>query len=57
MQRLAKPSDYVRQEVLGQSTYVLPWEPRLCPGNPTDDPALGAHLYKGTIEKTEKIVR
>ena len=45
MQRLAKPSDYVRQEVLGQSTYVLPWEQRLCPGNPTDDPALGAQLY------------
>ena len=45
MQRLAKPSDYVRQEVLGQSSYVLPWEQRLCPGNPTDDPALGAQLY------------
>ena len=45
MQRLAKPSDYVRQEVLGQSTFVLPWEPRLCPGNPADDPELGAQLY------------
>lgn len=45
MQRLAKPSDYVRQEVLGQLSYVLPWEQRLCPGNPTDDPALGAQLY------------
>ncbi|PAA18309.1 hypothetical protein [Pseudomonas fragi] len=45
MQRLAKPSDYVRQDVLGQSTYVLPWEPRLCPGNPADDPELGAQLY------------
>ena len=45
MQRLAKPSDYVRQEVLGQSTYVLSWEPRLCPGNPTEDPDLGAQLY------------
>ena len=45
MQRLAKPSDYVRQYVLGQSTYVLPWEPRLCPGNPADDPELGAQLY------------
>ncbi|MBW0238664.1 MULTISPECIES: hypothetical protein [Pseudomonas] len=45
MQRLAKPSDYVRQDILGQSTYVLPWEQRLCPGNPTDDPALGAKLY------------
>lgn len=45
MQRLAKPSDYVRQEVLGQSTYVLPWETRLCPGNPADDPEMGASLY------------
>ena len=45
MQRLANPSDYVRQDVLGQSTYVLPWEPRLCPGNPADDPELGAQLY------------
>ena len=45
MQRLAKPSDYVLQEVLGQSTYVLPWEPRLCPGNPADDPELGAQIY------------
>ena len=45
MQRLAKPSDYVRQEVLGQLTFVLPWEPRLCPGNPADDPDLGAQLY------------
>lgn len=45
MQRLAKASDYVQQEVLGQLSYVLPWEQRLCPGNPTDDPALGAQLY------------
>ncbi|WP_426212962.1 hypothetical protein [Pseudomonas sp. TWR2-1-1] len=45
MQRLAKPSDYVRQEVLGKSTYVLSWEPRLCPGNPAEDPELGAQLY------------
>lgn len=45
MQRLAKPSDYVREEVFGQSTYVLPWEPRLCPGNPADNPELGAQLY------------
>ena len=45
MQRLAKPSDYVRQDLFGQSTYMLPWEPRLCPGNPADDPELGAQLY------------
>lgn len=45
MQRLAKPSDYVLQEILGRNHYVLPWEPRLCPGNPADDPELGAQLY------------
>ena len=49
MQRLAKPSDYVRQEVLGQFTFVLPWEPRLCPGNPSDDPELGAQLYNDFV--------
>ena len=49
MQRLAKPSDYVPQEVLGQSSYVLPWEQRLCPGNPTDNPALGAQLYNDFV--------
>lgn len=45
MQRLAKPSDYVLQEVLGQQMYLIPWEPRMCPGNPADDPELGAQLY------------
>ena len=45
MQRLAKPSDYVLQNVLGQQMYLIPWEPRLCPGNPAEDPELGAHLY------------
>lgn len=45
MQRLAKPSDYVLQDVLGQQMYLIPWEPRLCPGNPADDPELGAQLY------------
>ena len=45
MQRLAKPSDYVLQDVLGRSMYVLPWEPRLCPGNPADDPETGAAEY------------
>lgn len=32
-------------EVLGKSTYVLSWESRLCPGNPAEDPELGAQLY------------
>lgn len=45
MERLAKPSDYVLQEVLGQQMYLIPWEPRMCPGNPADDPELGAKLY------------
>lgn len=45
MQRLVKPSDYVLRDVLGQSTYVIPWEPRLCPGNPAGDPEAGARLY------------
>ena len=45
MQRIAKPSDYVLQDILGRSQYVLPWEPRLCPGNPAEDPELGAQLY------------
>jgi hypothetical protein len=45
MQRLVEPSDYVLQDVLGQSTYVIPWEPRLCPGNPAGDPEVGAKLY------------
>lgn len=45
MQRLAKPSDYVLQDVLGRPSYVLPWETRLCPGNPADDPEVGASLY------------
>ena len=45
MQRLAKPSDYVLQDILGRSHYVLPWEDKLCPGNPTDDPESGAVAY------------
>ena len=45
MQRIAKPSDYVLQDILGRSQYVLPWEDKLCPGNPTDDPETGAAEY------------
>ena len=47
MQRIAKPSDYVLQDILGRSQYVLPWEDKLCPGNPTDDPEAGAAEYNG----------
>ena len=45
MQRLAKPSDYVLQDVLGRPMYVLPWETSLCPGNPADNPETGAAEY------------
>ena len=45
MQRLANPSDYVLQDVLGRSMYMLPWEPRLCPGNPAENPETGAAEY------------
>ncbi len=45
MQRLAKPSDYVLQDIFGRSMYVLPWESMLCPGNPAEDPETGAEEY------------
>lgn len=45
MQRLAKPTDYVLTDVLGKPMYTIPWETRLCPGNPADDPQDGASLY------------
>lgn len=45
MRRLVQPSDYVLTECLGRTTYIIPWEPRLCPGNPADDPEVGAQLY------------
>jgi hypothetical protein len=45
MQRLAKPTDYVLTDVLGKQMYTIPWETRLCPGNPADDPQDGASLY------------
>jgi hypothetical protein len=38
MQRLAKPSDYVLQNVLGKQMYLIPWEPlclRCCLGRYT----------------------
>ncbi|WP_449433492.1 hypothetical protein [Pseudomonas putida] len=49
MQRLVKPSDYVLQAVMDRKVYVLPWERRLCPGNPTDEPEQGALLYNQYI--------
>lgn len=49
MPRLVKPSDYVLQAVMDKKVYVLPWERRLCPGNPTDEPEQGALLYNKYI--------
>ncbi|MDB6144543.1 MAG: hypothetical protein JWP80_3587 [Pseudomonas sp.] len=49
MQRLVKPSDYVLQAVMDKKVYILPWERRLCPGNPTDEPEQGALLYNKYI--------
>ena len=54
MQRLVKPSDYVLQDVLGQSMYLIPWEPRLCPGNPAEDPEVGAQLYNTFVQEQAK---
>ncbi len=50
MHRLAKPTDYVLTDILGRPTYTLPWEHRLCPGNPADDPEEGAALYNDFIQ-------
>ncbi|VVN98584.1 hypothetical protein [Pseudomonas fluorescens] len=49
MPRLVKPSDYVLQAVMDKKVYILPWERRLCPGNPTDEPEQGALLYNKYI--------
>ncbi|RMV73939.1 MULTISPECIES: hypothetical protein [Pseudomonas syringae group] len=54
MQRLVKPSDYVLQDVLGQSMYLIPWESRLCPGNPSEDPDSGAQLYNEFVQEQAK---
>ena len=58
MQRLAIPSDYVLQFILGRSSYVLPWEDKLCPGNPADDPETGAEEYNAyAIKKAQEVGR
>ncbi|WP_222935844.1 hypothetical protein, partial [Pseudomonas mandelii] len=58
MQRLAIPSDYVLQFILGRASYVLPWEDRLCPGNPTDDPETGAEEYNtSALKKAQGVDR
>ncbi|MDI3271645.1 hypothetical protein [Pseudomonas sp. AL03] len=49
MHRLVKPSDYVLQTVMDKMVYILPWERRHCPGNPTDEPEQGALLYNKYI--------
>ncbi|MBD8494008.1 hypothetical protein IFR09_19795 [Pseudomonas syringae] len=50
MQRLVKPTDYVLTDILGRPSYTIPWEPRLCPGNPADDPEEGAALYNAFVQ-------
>ena len=58
MQRLAIPSDYVLQFILGRASYVLPWEDKLCPGNPADDPETGAEEYNAyAIKKAQGVDR
>ncbi|AWZ09934.1 MULTISPECIES: hypothetical protein [Bacteria] len=58
MQRLAIPSDYVLQFILGRASYVLPWEDKLCPGNPADDPETGAEEYNAyAIKKAQEVGR
>ena len=54
MQRLAIPSDYVLQFILGRASYVLPWEDKLCPGNPADDPETGAEEYNAYAIKRRR---
>ncbi len=49
MHRLVAPSDYILQAVMDKKVYILPWERRLCPGNPTDEPEQGALLYNNYI--------
>lgn len=49
MQRFANPSDYVLQDREGKQVYLLPWERRTCPGNPTDEPQQGAVRYNKYI--------
>ncbi|WP_350647199.1 hypothetical protein [Pseudomonas sp. HY13-MNA-CIBAN-0226] len=49
MQRLVKPSDYVLKPMMDKMVYMLPWERRHCPGNPTDEPEQGALLYNKYI--------
>ncbi|WP_219858577.1 hypothetical protein, partial [Pseudomonas carnis] len=38
--------------------FVLPWEDKLCPGNPADDPETGAEEYNAyAIKKAQEVGR
>jgi len=43
--RLAKLDDYESVEVLGRTMFKITWCPNLCPGSPTDNPAIGLNLF------------
>lgn len=43
--RLALPDDFEPFDFMGRTMYRVRWCDRLCPGNPTDDPASGAKLF------------
>ena len=57
MQRLAIPSDYVLQFILGRASYVLHGRTNF-PGNPADDPETGAEEYNAyAIKKAQEVGR
>lgn len=43
--RLVRPEDYVPLGPQAPGLYVVPWEERVGPGNPTDSPETGADLF------------
>lgn len=43
--RLVKPEDYVPLGPDAPGLYVVPWEDRIGPGNPTESPETGADLF------------
>lgn len=43
--RLATVADYEPFDFMGRTMYRVSWCDRLCPGNPSEDPAAGAALF------------
>ncbi len=43
--RLATASDYESFDFMGRTMYRVSWCDRLCPGNPSEDPATGVELF------------